>query len=110
MSDWSAELEFLAKVESGGTGWVFRAADLQRDREVAVKVMFPRAGHGAGRAAGRGRRGHPPARPVSACQREAALAGDAVALRLDAGRIILADHMQRPDVKNDHAGDHEPLR
>ena len=28
-------------------------------------------------------------------------------LRLDAGRIVLADHVQRPDVQHDHADDHE---
>ena len=28
-------------------------------------------------------------------------------LHLDAGRVGLADHMQRPDVQNDHAGNHE---
>ena len=28
-------------------------------------------------------------------------------LRLDAGRIVLARDMQRPDVQHDHAGDHE---
>ena len=30
-----------------------------------------------------------------------------VGLRLDAGRIVLPDHMQRPDVQDDDAGDHE---
>ncbi len=28
-------------------------------------------------------------------------------LRLDAGRIVLADHVQRPDVQHDDAGDDE---
>ena len=33
--------------------------------------------------------------------------GVLVRLRLDAGRIVLARHVQRPDVQHHHAGDHE---